>query len=156
MAIAAFVVGLIGGLLIGQVNVIHGAGWFTVCVVCGFALVLDKICALLQRQQAHVLWFEKLEAYRFGKQYPNAAREWQDAEKAKQAAVAQASEEKTEKVSTEAAAAREAKREAKRRAAEPTFVSRELVPEIPADFKPESEVDFSAFDEVTKPRRKRE
>jgi hypothetical protein len=44
----------------------------------------------------------------------------------------------------------------KRKAAEPTFVARELVPEVPADFKPASQdVDFSAIEEVAKPRRKR-
>lgn len=36
------------------------------------------------------------------------------------------------------------------------LVSQELVPEIPPDFKPQSDVDFSALEEVAKPRRRRE
>lgn len=148
MAIAAFVVGVLGGLLIAQVNFVAGVLWFAACVVGGLSFVLDNIAALLKHQKSHYEWFERLEVYRFNKQFPNAAKEWKEQELAKQAA--------KEQPPVAAEPERPARKEPRRKAEEPTFVSRELVPEIPADFKPKSDVDFSALDEVTKPRRKRE
>jgi xanthosine utilization system XapX-like protein len=152
MAILAFTVGLIGGLFLCLLHLGAGAVWFALCVLVGILSVLDKIQSLLERQVAHQKWFEKLEGHRFEKQFPNAAHEWDEAAKSKSAEAS----EKTRKLQQRRNDELAAKAEAARKAAEPTFVSRELVPEIPADFKATSDVDFSAFDDVAKPRRKRE
>ena len=159
MAITAFCIGLIGGMFICLVNPVAGAAWFSVCILVGVLAVLDKIQSLLERQQKHILWFEKVEEYRFAKQYPNAPEEWRKAEAASKAA-AETSEQQRQEAARDryeaATAEQKTKREAKRKAAEPTFVSEELVPEIPPDFKPQSDVDFSALEEVAKPRRRRD
>ena len=158
MAITAFLVGFIGGMFLCLVNPAFGAAWFSMCILVGVLAVLDKIQSLLERQQKHVVWYEKLEAYRFEKQYPDAAREWREAEAAKAPKTETEAEsaERTQQQLAKVEAERQAKREAKRKAAEPTFVSQELVPEIPPEFKPQSDVDFSALEEVAKPRRRRE
>ena len=138
---------------------VAGSIWFAIFAGVGIALSIERGIAVLDRHAKHLEWFERLEAYRFNKQYPDAAREWREADAAKappkpetEAESAERTRQQLEKVEAE----RQAKREAKRKAAEPTFVSQELVPEIPPDFKPQSDVNFSALEEVAKPRRRRE
>lgn len=162
MVVPYFFVGAIGFVLSAVFlphGVIFGAAWFAVFGGVGLSMGVDRIIALLDRHAKHLEWFERLEAYRFNKQYPDAAREWREADAAKAPPQPESEAESAERTPQQLAkveAERQAKREAKRKAAEPTLVSQEVVPEIPPNFKPRSDVDFSALEEVAKPRRRRE
>jgi len=164
MAIPVFIAGLVGSLLIAMGLPVFAnqvaLAWLFACS--GFALFysLDRIVGLLDRQDLHVLWYERIEAYRFAKQHPEAPAEWNAQEVARQQAVVEqenAGVEFTRKQLAKVATERQASKEAKQKANEPAFVARELVPEVPADFKPpKAKVDFSALDDAAKPRRKRD
>lgn len=162
MVLPYVVVGAVGLVLAAAVlpmGLAVGSVWFVICCGVGVALALDRLVVAADRHVIHMKWFEKIEGYRLIKQYPNAAKEINDADAAKKAAAVEA-EQKRQNAAADryeaTVAEREAKREAKRKAAEPTFVSEELVPEIPPDFKPRADVDFTALEEVARPRRKRE
>ena len=162
MVLPYFVVGAVGLVLASALlpmGLAVGAVWFVICWGVGIALALDRLVAAADRHVIHMKWFEKIEGYRLIKQYPNAVKEIDDADAAKKAAAAAAEQKRLNSTADRyetTRAEQEAKREAKRKAAEPTFVSQELVPEIPPDFKPQSDVDFTALEEVARPRRRRE
>ena len=141
MVLPYVVVGAVGLVLAAAMlpmGLAVGAVWFVICSGVGVALALDRLVVAADRHVIHMKWFEKIEGYRLIKQYPNAVKEIDAADAAKKAAAAEA-EQKRQNAAADryeaTVAEREAKREAKRKAAEPTFVSQELVPEIPPDFK---------------------
>jgi hypothetical protein len=161
MARIALAVGLVGGFVIGIADLNIAAAWTSFCLLVGLCVVVDSIDDRLKEQCEIARRTEMLHAYRFDRDFPDAPKNMltplQQERAAQQQRQFEAAAEQARRAQAKAAAA--AAQEKKRKAAEPTFVSRELVPEVPEDFKPTSspaEVDFSAIEEVAKPRRRRE
>ena len=141
------------GFVVAQVNLVAGMAVCSACLCAGLLFFLEQIAGLLQSQKDHNVWIRKIEAYRFEHDHPNA-----DAIVAQREAVkADAKNKATEELLAKRGAKKTARAEAKQKAKEPTFVGVEAVPDVPADFKASKKtpnVDFSAIDEVSKPRRK--
>ncbi len=152
MQVVLFVfVGFIGGgVITAASNPLYGVAWITGWGLLSVVICLDEITTQLRKQQQHNDWLQKIENYRFDHDHPDAAEISAERERDRQEAIAR------QKANAELAA-KQAK-EAKRRAKEPTFVAVESVPAMPADFKPTKQranVDFSAIDEASQPRRKK-
>jgi high-affinity K+ transport system ATPase subunit B len=153
MGFAAIAAAVVGAFFLAQVDLIAAGGWFFGVISLGIFLYLDKIANALEMQRRHNEWIVRIEAYRFDHDHPDAAA----VAEAKELARVEAQKRQTQDLFVKQEAEKAAKAEAKRRAKEPTFVAVEAVPDVPADFrtkkKPPS-VDFSAIEEVSKPRRK--
>lgn len=153
MGFAAVAIAVVGAFFLASVNLLLAGGWFF--GVFGFVLCLqlEQIADLLRSQKNHNEWLQKIELFRFDHDHPNAAAITAERE----LATADAKKQRTQNLLAKQAAEKAATTEAKRRASEPTFVAVEAVPDVPADFmapKKKPNVDFSAIDEVSKPRRK--
>lgn len=88
MVEALLSVAVIAGVVVG---VAAGPAWgvvaFGVIVAAQISLWLERIARDLRTVRGFVQWFRVLESHRFGKQYPNAAAEWEaDREAERQAA----------------------------------------------------------------------
>lgn len=87
MVEALLSVAVIAGVVVG---VAAGPAWgvvaFGVIVAAQISLWLERIARDLRTVRGFVQWFEVAERHRFGKQYPNAAAEWEADRKAEREA----------------------------------------------------------------------